>query len=289
MTECHSVAFFDQSTADVHSSCAVCSTLLALSARARAQTADGDYRGAQVTLQDALRLSAHGAVVDLDRAVLLNELGVATKYLGDHEHASRCFHAALELSETAGHDLFVASVCHNLSGLAHAQNQYADAERWARKAVELRTIMLGSGDPEVADDNALLATVLMELGRLDEANQLLRSVLTASEATYGEDCVQVAVLLHNLGALSYRLGDHEGAEEQLKRALRIKEELFGPDHPEVAMTLANLAVLAEAIGSRAAAEQHCRRAIAALAAAVDETHPTLIACRSQLRRLSEQD
>jgi len=285
MTECQSVAFSDQPTAEGHSSCAVCSTLLALSARARAQTADGDYRGAQKTLQAALRLSAHGGVADLDRAVLFNELGVVTKYLGDHEHANRSFHAALDLSEMAGHDLFVAPVCHNLGGLAHAQGQYADAERWARKAAELRTIMLGSEDPEVARDKALLATVLMELGRLDEAGQLLRTALAA----YGEDCVEAAVLLHNLGALSYHLGEYEAAEQQLERALRTKETLLGPEHPEVAMTLANLAVLAETLGSRAAAEQRCRRAIADLAATVDETHPTLIACRSQLRRLTEQN
>ncbi|WP_433017905.1 tetratricopeptide repeat protein [Kribbella sp. CA-294648] len=286
MTNLHPAAILKQPTTEHHGSCAVCTTVQALYARARAHTRSGDYRAAEDTLWRALWFGEQSGIAELDRAVLLNELGVAAKTLGDHDRADSCFRAALDLAEEAGHDIFVTTVCHNLGGLAHSEGQYAEAERWARKAAELRTILLGSGHVEVAVDNAALAAILMELGRLDEASRLLRSALTTYEAAYGENCLEVAVMLNNFGALSHQLGMHALARQQLERALRIKEAVLGREHPEVAITLANLSFLNETRGSRLAAERHCRRAIAILTSTVGQTHPSLVACKSQLQRLT---
>ncbi|WP_433018174.1 hypothetical protein [Kribbella sp. CA-294648] len=101
-------------------------------------------------------------------------------------------------------------------------------------------------------------------------------MLTTYERVVGDDCLEPTVILHNLGALSYRLGDY-GAPAAPRPWPENMETMLGTDHPEVAMTLGECCCSGPdpriAVCGRAA----LRRAIAVLTATVGQSHPSLAA------------
>ena len=103
--------------------------------------ARGRFRQAQDAATEtlgALAPSGAGSVTELAR--LHNEIGMAGKYGGDFARAEQAYDAALTLLQTelpADHpDL--ATIWHNIGGLAHARGDYAAAEAPARRAAEIR-------------------------------------------------------------------------------------------------------------------------------------------------------
>jgi tetratricopeptide (TPR) repeat protein len=120
----------------------------------------------------------------------------------------------------------VATVLHNMGGLAHAAGRPADGEPDARRVVRIREAGLGVEHRDAAD-RAALAAILDALGRHDEAAELLEGALVVFERTLGPDHHEVGVTLANLGAIDARRGDLDSAGRRLRRALAIKQRTLG--------------------------------------------------------------
>lgn len=143
---------------------------------------------------------------------------------------------------------------------AYNAGRYAEAAELYRQILELREQRLGDEAMPTLQVMSRLGVSLIELGRFDEAEMLMRRAVAAAEQA-GGDNAGVATALNGLGAALRRQGRGAEAEQVLRRALAIREAVLGPDHPEVAGTLFNLA---QAIAHGSAAQSRSGEAEALL-------------------------
>jgi tetratricopeptide (TPR) repeat protein len=169
--------------------------------------------------------AASPVVPHLATARVRNDLAVLLKYTGGFDEAAELYAAACEVltARLGADDPEVASVLHNIGGLAHAAGRPADGEAAARRSVEIRDAAVGAEHPDSAGDSAALAAILAATGRHGEARALLDAALAVFERALGDDHYEVAVTLGNLAALDAQRGDLASAERRLRRALAIKE------------------------------------------------------------------
>ena len=239
----------------------------------------GHYTRA-VRLHRAATASARRGVTAHQMVALLNEHGVACKHAGYFDEAEAAYQRALALAETAEQR---AVLEHNLGGLAHARGDMAAAEPHARRALDLRRSALGPDHPDVAVELAALAPILHGLGRLDEAEAMLRRVLVI----LGHDHPESGFALGNLGALLQETGRLGEAATRYEEALAIKRRLLGARHPDVAITLNNLGLLRLRQGRAEEAEALLDCALEIMRRHLAPDHPARLACattRAQVRR-----
>ena len=101
------------------------------------------------------------------------------KYTGAFHEAAALYeraHAVLALRLGPEHPE-IATVLHNMGGLAHAAGRPADGEPAARRAVTIREASVGADHPTAAADRAALAAILDALGRHEEAAEMLEDAL----------------------------------------------------------------------------------------------------------------
>jgi len=102
---------------------------------------------------------------------------------------------------------------------------------------------------------------LFRQGRHEEAIRPYGKAAELARRIYGEDHIQTARALNNLGYQYNQIGEYAKAEPLFLRALRINEVKLGPDHPYVAICLDNLGSLYSAVGEYAKAEPKLRRGL----------------------------
>jgi tetratricopeptide (TPR) repeat protein len=222
----------------------------------------------------------------LEVAELLNDLGMTFKYAGRFADAAAAYdgvRAILESrADTDPGDL--ATLFHNLGGLAHARGDLAAAEPLARRSVELRLELVDRRDLAALLDRSAHAAILDGLGRSAEAEATIRDLLPDLEAALGADHPEVGVALNNLAAIVGRRGDVDEAERIDRRVIAIREARFGPDSPTLAGPLNNLGTALRAAGRVDEASAAFERALRLLEGAVADDHPTLRAIRRNRQR-----
>jgi tetratricopeptide (TPR) repeat protein len=224
----------------------------------------GNTRAAERAYRRALALAERHLPADvLTGARICNDLGVLLKYTGGFDEAAVLYAQAYNTLAGAlgpGHP-DVATVLHNIGGLAHAAGRPADGVAAAQAAVRIREASEGPGSPQAATERAALAVLIDATGRHHEAAEILRAALAALKEGLGPDHHEVAVTLANLGATDARRGELESAERRLRRALAIKQRVLGTSHLELAPTLATLAVVLRQRDQVAEANALLRRAL----------------------------
>jgi tetratricopeptide (TPR) repeat protein len=249
--------------------------------------AHGRYQKAEDTLIQALdTIEVYLEPADPPEVAMLhNELGVVSKFSGKFHQAATSYRQALDiLKDTDSPDpQDLATLWHNLGGLAHARGDYQAAEEPARRAVALREQVLGPNHPLVAADRAALAPILFELGQLEEAESLLHDALEVFKHAdgYGKSHPDYAIALGNLATVIHQRGDHETALTMYHNALSTLERALGPDHPDLAAIMISLATLRRTTGEVEEAEalEACARHI--LTGSVQPDHPTLMTLNSR--------
>jgi tetratricopeptide (TPR) repeat protein len=247
----------------------------------------GRYSAAERWQRLALSVAERAlAPTDPELVTFLNNLGVVYKYTARFESAEALYARALDIAQAPGQDdLTLATLLHNVGGLAHARGRHGEGEPHARRAAEIRERVLGPDHPDTAADVGALAAILDAQGRHDEAEALYRRALASFERALGRDHYEVAVVVGNLAALCQATGRAEEAERLYTRALSLKTKLLGPSHPEVATTLNNMAVLCKAGGRYSEAEELYRQALTVFERVLEPGHPSLEACYANLAHL----
>ena len=248
----------------------------------------GDRPGARAVLAQTLeRCEATLGGDDLDAGALHNLLGIVGKFMGTFDEAAEHYARSLEIHDRAGGaPAVIATLHHNLGGLAHSRGDLVTAERDTRRALDLHTETSGAAHPDTAGDRGQLAAILSELGRHDEAERELRRTATDFAAALGPGHVEVAIARTAIGAALHRMGRLDEADEAYRDGLAMRERSQGATHPMLAPTLLNLSVLSEQRGDPAEALTFARRAAAVLGdGAVIEDHPHLLAAHARLAEL----
>jgi Flp pilus assembly protein TadD len=225
--------------------------------------------------------------MSLESAGAWNRLGVACKGAGHYQEAAAAYDAALTVAEALVDKApeLLASLLHNIAGLAHAQGRWLDAEAVARRGILLRrgALQLAADPAGLAADLAALAAILEARERWDEAESLYRDAL-AAWSTLG-DRYEEAMTANGLAMVLRHTGRSEEAESRLRRSLRELTELRGPRHPDTAVVANNLAMLLAATGRCDAAVDLLTPATSHLRASLGPRHPFVTQVAANLARL----
>ncbi|MFF0271393.1 tetratricopeptide repeat protein [Kribbella sp. NPDC004536] len=249
----------------------------------------GRYTDAEATLREAraqVMITIGGDSLAAARAS--NDLGVVYKYLGRFADARQMYAHAQPIFEE--HDPagdMVASLFHNLAGLAHSEGRYAEGEVVSRDGLAMRIALHGNDHLLVAADTAALGGLLEAQGQFEAAAGCFRRAVEIFELAHGRRHPEVAINLSNLAAVSEAAGQFTEAEKLYNEALELERDLFGESHPETMRTLNNLAYLHRTAGRVDEAREAYRTVVAALAPRVPDDNPVLRAARNQLEKLRE--
>jgi CHAT domain-containing protein/Tfp pilus assembly protein PilF len=129
------------------------------------------------------------------------------------------------------------------------------------------------------------AVGLIAQGKYAEAVAPAERALAIREKFLGENHVEVAEILNELGAIFFRRGDYAQAERFFQRALAISEKVLGEDHLEVARPLNNLAFIYQTRGDSQRAEPLLRRSLAILEKTPGSQHPDVAVTLTNLAGL----
>lgn len=168
-----------------------------------------------------------------------------------------------------------ASVRHQI-----VTQKFPQAEQAARLLLSQEEDQHGAGSIEAARALDLLSECLSAAGKVQDAECLdaARRALRIKEAILAPRDPELAVSLHGLGAVQYRMGDYDSAKPLLERALAIRDRTLGPMSRESAATLLYLASLHSDTGSDRIALPLLERAIATGQRGLPETSDLLALC-----------
>lgn len=245
--------------------------------------ASGDRMAARAAFVTALAEAEVALPADdVELMLLHNDLGITAKFTGEVAAAAEHYGRALDLLQSrGGDDMMLAALHHNLGGLAHTRGEFPEAERHTRAALAIHE---GQEEFGALSDRGQLGSILSELGRHEEAIDLLRAVADEFGRLLGPDHVEVAIATTTLGSALHRAGRLDLAAGAYESGLAARERALGADHPELAPTLLNLGQLAADRGDPDAAAGYARRAVGVLDGRVVADHPFLRLARERATR-----
>jgi tetratricopeptide (TPR) repeat protein len=149
----------------------------------------------------------------------------------------------------------------NMIGLALVrQHQAQPATGWFRRAREFTPLPL----PLAAFVAHNLANAYIDLGKLDEAEEIGRQATQLAEKAFGPDHVDTGTAFLTLAAIHYARGNLDRAEPIFRRVLYNRDKMVGIEPHEVAIAAANLGQVYLAQKRSHQARQLFERAVAEL-------------------------
>ena len=251
-----------------------------LRARARLQEGEllrraGKYEQSETALREAyelatgLRMSAEAAEASA-RLVFI----VGYQLARYDEGRAWAFHAKA-LARAAGTDEAQALYLNNIGALAYGEAEFAEAQRYWRRALELRERALGERHQDVGGSLNNLGVVAHALRDFDKAQGYHERALTIWTEAYGDTHPQTSYSLNHLGRAAREQGRYPEARELHERALDIRERSLGPKHSLYADTLTDLGLVFAAEGKHEQALDHHERASAIFEQVLGADHPRL--------------
>jgi tetratricopeptide (TPR) repeat protein len=178
-----------------------------------------------------------------DRAINLNNIGMAASHRGDYVKAMKYFEDALaEMKQASGdkenspHYLDFLKIKDDL-GYAHLQLGDLDkALEYCKAATEAAEKRYGRTHPEMGTFYSNLGLVYFQKKNLAFAESCFQKALAVNRLHHPHDHPDIARDLCNLASIIDKRGDHQGARKALEEALAIEEKTLGPDHPTLITT-----------------------------------------------------
>jgi len=205
--------------------------------------ANGRYRDSEAALQSALKLRLSATPVRPEGlATVYASLAGVQKRIGRFDLAEENYRKALDVLEraslTAGRQY--ARALHNYAVLVSDEGRSEEAVRMYRRALELTTPEKRM-EPGRLPDHSALASALVGLGRLDEAEAAITNAIAIADKLPKPN-IDVAPAYTNRARIREARGDLAGAEADQRRALAVdRQVLGGDDNLEVPIDLAALA------------------------------------------------
>jgi eukaryotic-like serine/threonine-protein kinase len=214
---------------------------LALAARAEAQRAAGQYRGAAATASAAL---AGARALDYPPALgpALFVSGSLAARAARFDEAGALLDSAELAAQESHDDRLAARVYLRLASVAGEQERRTDQVRWTQFA-EAAIRRLG-GDAQLEMQRLMSAADIENVaGQLDRAEADYRAALAIAQRDRSPAAPESAALvLGNLGNVLRDEKRYPEAVDALQRALDELREIRGPDHPVVGQMMEALTV-----------------------------------------------
>ena len=188
--------------------------------RARYAEVTGDYSGAAVAAQAAVKLAQQCANVRLEAIGYLKYGGTLSR-LGDYDQARPQFERALSLAETADLPQIKARSLRYLGIVTWQQGDFAASKSYDQQALALYRAI---GD--LHGEGKALGNLGVSFGEAGDYAQAI-ACYTRALAIHQQigDRHGEAVMLNNLGLMADRQGDYETAVAHLEQALTICREI----------------------------------------------------------------
>ncbi len=189
-------------------------------------------------------------------------IGWAYHRLGRYTEAEPLLRDALRQREEllAERDPELAESAFQWASQRHVAGDYAEAETYHQRALRIREGVTGQ-EESVVESHIALGRLFTEVGRLDEAEEQLRTALALAEA-HDRESRTVAAINNHLGVVLWNKGELDDVAPIWERALELRRARLGDEHPEVGETMNNLAVLYDNTGRAEEAEPLYRQALA---------------------------
>ena len=182
-------------------------------------------------------------------------------------------HAAAMLERLIQRRGLEATLADHLGVVYMQQGELEEARRHHRRALALRTELVGRDHPQVARTLTRLGNVLLEQGDWRGALNRFEEALAINERVLGDVHPEVATILHRIGTAALDLGDYDQALRSHSRELEIRRLLRGPEHSKVASSLLALGRVYSARQDYEKSIRHYRQAQSIYEATLGADHP----------------
>jgi tetratricopeptide (TPR) repeat protein len=152
---------------------------------------------------------------------------------------------------------------------------YELAERYLRRALDVRRAALPADSPDIGSSARDLADLLRDRGRLDDAEKLYREALALQQNDLSADDPQMAATQSGLAQVLLAKSDYPAAEALCRAALAVQTRRLGAEHLDTAETRRRLAAVLFATGDSVAAEPLLREALAVQRKLLGAEHPAV--------------
>lgn len=217
----------------------------------------------------------HGALGDVMRARLLNNVGTVHYNAGQWREAEAHHRRALAIweRELAPTHPQLGTSHNNLANALHLLQELPAAVEHHEKAYEIWLAAFGPSHPMLAASLDNLANSLGSMGRQDEALAKSKQALELRVRLLGDDHVVTAVSRHNLGSIYLDRGELPLAKREFERAKPPFLSAFGHDHPNTAAVFTNLGDVARRLGDTEEAVASLEEGLAIFRALPGDDHP----------------
>ena len=128
----------------------------------------------------------------------------------------------------------------NLALILKDLGELPEARRRIERAIEIDEKHFEPDHPELAISYSNLALILQDLGELPEARRLIERAIEINEQHFEPDHPTLARRYSNLAMILQALGELPEARRRIERAIEIAEKHFKPDHPHLVKFRNNL-------------------------------------------------
>jgi CHAT domain-containing protein/tetratricopeptide (TPR) repeat protein len=206
--------------------------------------------------------------------LVLWSLGRFRMELGDEPAAIDLFERAMRITRTHHRDLddptqgFVAD---GLARLYMSVGRYRDAEPLFAEAVRSLRDDWGGEDFRTIDTRHAQGANLLELGKYEEAEEVLVASLRVLRERFPKD-PGTAVALNTLCVLYRRTGRYKDATPLYEDLIEMSRETFGAESPEYLLMLNNAALFFDELGQRDRARQLYETALSGVESSIGLDH-----------------
>ena len=240
----------------------------------------GDARSAVGFLEQALGLAEMQRSPDWLQAEILKELGLAFSNLRETEQAIEVLDRAEQLALQSARGAASLPRIQIVRALnLRRAGRLSEALATGQRAVESARLEYGSQDNRLASALSTVGGMHRRVGRLDEAERMLREALSIELDTYGQ---ANPATVNNLANVLLRQGRLEAARESYHLAVVLAAEQFGPDTPRAASYRRNLARFQLELGEIEPALDSMRLAESLYASAYEADNLSLMNLRNDL-------
>ncbi len=200
---------------------------------------------AREALREALRLREQLPNPEREQRIVstLNNLALVERLDGRYDDAIRLYEQAILRARQLGAS-GEYSLINLLGGLGRTystQRRFDQALPPLREAHALALRLYGERVETTAAMQAELGIVYWDLGRLAEAEAMLRATLEVYRETREPDAMSIAIAMNNLGVLLEERGDPEAALPLLAGSLAIRSKHLKADDPVLRRAVFNVA------------------------------------------------
>jgi tetratricopeptide (TPR) repeat protein len=119
----------------------------------------------------------------------------------------------------------------------------------------MKASMLRLNDAGELTNLGLLATVLSDQGKYEQAEEICRQALAVCETVPGKENPSLPTSVNDLANVLSHWGKYEEAEEMYRQALRLRETVQGREHPNTVGSMNNMASFLWSRGCSTKAEE----------------------------------